>query len=154
MDKSLINDDTSLLQPIAFVKGWLVTGAVLCLLSVLIGAFAAHGLKAVLTDYALGIVQTGAKYQMYHGLSILICSFIFMLGGNTVTLFKKANMAFLIGTILFSGSLYMFAATQIKMLVFLTPLGGLGFIVGWCIFIWAILQSTTIKQASNNKSKH
>jgi uncharacterized membrane protein YgdD (TMEM256/DUF423 family) len=124
------------------IKVWLVIGALLCMFSVIIGAFAAHGLKTLLSEDQLGIVQTGAKYQMYHGLAMLICSIVFIVSGQCLNLYKKVNIALFVGSVLFSGSLYLFALTEIKVFAFLTPVGGLCFIIGWCLFIWALLKST------------
>ena len=133
------DENRSLSLPLG-VKSSLIAGALLCLTSVLIGAFAAHGLKQILTPYQLDIVQTGAKYQMYHGLAMLICALL-MLNLVQNSLLAKANVAFFMGCILFSGSLYVLALTQMKAVAIVTPFGGLLFIVGWCLFLWAILKS-------------
>lgn len=121
------------------VKSGFIIGALLCMFSVIIGAFAAHGLKVVLTPYQLDIVQTGAKYQMYHGLAVLISSLVMLVTQNMNAL-VKANVAFISGSILFSGSLYLLALTPIKQFAYLTPIGGICFIVGWCIFVWVFVK--------------
>lgn len=122
---------------------WLKVGAFICMLSVIIGAFAAHGLKAMLSEYQLGIVDTAAKYQMYHGLAILIASTIFLVLPAASKKIHLVNTAFSVGCILFSGSLYCLAVSGIKIFAYFTPLGGLSFVVGWGLLIWAIHISTT-----------
>lgn len=140
------NRDNTIYAYLTFIKAYIVAGALLCMLSVLIGAFAAHGLKTILTVYQLDIVQTGAKYQMYHGLAILIVSLIILTNIKVnIKLMLIANFAFLSGSILFSGSLYLLALTQITKVALLTPLGGLFFITGWSIFIWTIVKIKSSK---------
>ncbi|MFT5281422.1 MAG: uncharacterized membrane protein YgdD (TMEM256/DUF423 family) [Yoonia sp.] len=139
MKKSVMNIENK--GEVDIAKTWLVIGALLCMFSVIIGAFAAHGLKSLLSEYQLDIVQTGARYQMYHGLAMLICSIMCISSGQCHSLFKKTNIAFLMGSVLFSGSLYLLALTQIKTFAFLTPVGGLFLIIGWCLFILALLKS-------------
>jgi uncharacterized membrane protein YgdD (TMEM256/DUF423 family) len=144
-----VNDTNNMPQFVNFpnraVKIGFMMGALLCMLSVLIGAFAAHGLKAIITPYQLDIVQTGAKYQMYHGFALLISSLVMASIANTQAL-VKANIAFIAGSILFSGSLYMLALTQIKPFAYLTPIGGICFIVGWSILAWVFLNCVPLKK--------
>lgn len=123
----------------------LITGALLALLSVAFGAFAAHGLKGTLDSYSIGIFETAARYQMYHGLGLCLCG---LLIGNHDTqlassnkLFKYAATCFVLGGVLFSGSLYLLALTSIKWLGMVTPLGGVGFIAGWSLVIIGVIKS-------------
>jgi uncharacterized membrane protein YgdD (TMEM256/DUF423 family) len=119
-------------------KAWLISGSFISVLSVIIGAFAAHALKARLSDYQLGIVDTAAQYQMYHGLAILIASTLFLVISTPSKKIHLVNGAFAIGCVLFSGSLYCLAVSGIKIFAYFTPLGGLSFIIGWCLLIWVI----------------
>lgn len=100
-------------------------------LSVAIGAFAAHSLKASLSEYSLSIVETGARYQMYHALALLGVGLSFGLPGINVGRLKVASLSMAIGTIIFSGSLYVLALSGIKWLGMITPVGGVGMLVGW-----------------------
>lgn len=120
-------------RSITVFANWGATAAILALLSVAIGAFAAHGLKATLSAYQLSIVETGAKYQMYHAISILVVSAFACFTQTHVGLVRwiRVNLLFLLGTVLFSGSLYIFALTQIKWFVFVTPIGGMTLIIAW-----------------------
>lgn len=111
-------------------------------LSVLIGAFAAHALKAKISTQALGWIETGVQYQQFHSLAILIIGFIIKQSPLWRGL-DKAAYSFIIGTLLFSGSLYFMALTGNRSLAILTPIGGLAFLLGWGLLIWAAVQTDT-----------
>ena len=107
-------------------------------LSVAGGAFASHALKDRLTDRALAIFETGARYQMYHALALLLVALLLSRAQESQTFFALAGWAFIAGTIVFSGSLYALSLTDIKWLGAITPLGGVAFIVGWiCLAVAA-----------------
>lgn len=125
-------------------KWILVTGASFSLLSVVLGAFAAHGLKAKLSDYALSVFQTGVQYQSLHGIALLFCGiYAFQLQLSSGQL--DQNLAtqwlhwtvylFILGIVFFSGSLYALALTGQKWLGPITPIGGLFFILAWACLI-------------------
>ncbi|MGD8175140.1 DUF423 domain-containing protein [Marinimicrobium sp. ARAG 43.8] len=100
------------------------------LVSVVMGAFAAHGLRGKLTASALSAFETGVQYQMYHALALLgVLALMRSLG--TGVLLQGVAWAFVLGTVLFSGSLYALALGGPRWLGPVTPLGGLCFIVGW-----------------------
>jgi uncharacterized membrane protein YgdD (TMEM256/DUF423 family) len=102
------------------------------------GAFAAHGLKARLSPEMLEVFRTGAQYQMYHALALFALAGI---GPDWPRpAFTVAVWAFIIGTILFSGSLYALALTGIRILGAITPFGGVGFLIGWSAIFIAALQ--------------
>ena len=114
------------------IAGWL--GA----LSVASGAFAAHALKDSLTVKALEIWETATKYQMYHALALILVALLLTRTEIASTSLNIAGWAFIIGIVLFSGSLYAVSLTGIKWLGAITPLGGLALIIGWiCIAIAA-----------------
>jgi uncharacterized membrane protein YgdD (TMEM256/DUF423 family) len=118
-------------------KQLLLTGATLGLLSVIFGAFGAHGLEARLT--ANGHADTfelAVRYQFFHGLAFLFA------GLWTGQLKWKGGYAWLAGTVLFCGSLYILSLTNTTApyVVFSTPLGGLMFIIGWASLILAIIR--------------
>ena len=108
---------------------WLISAAVFGFLSVALGAFGAHGLKDVLSEYGHIVYDKAVRYQMFHTLAL------FALGVLQIQLkeisFKICGWSFIIGIILFSGSLYLLALTDIKWLGALTPFGGVAFTVGW-----------------------
>ncbi|MDC9502005.1 MULTISPECIES: DUF423 domain-containing protein [unclassified Pseudoalteromonas] len=113
------------------IKLFLLTGSFFCMLSVMLGAFAAHGLKSRLTEYSLGVFKTAAEYQMVHGLALIAVA-IFIKWGINLTV---AGGFFIAGTLLFSGSLYLLALSGMKWLGPITPLGGLCFIIGWVVIL-------------------
>lgn len=129
---------------------WLMVGAALCLLSVMIGAFAAHGLKATLSEYQLGIVQTGARYQMYHGIAVLIVTIVCAVLSVSRWATNIVNGAFLLGSVLFSGSLYLLALSAYRGFAIVTPVGGFCFLFGWGVFIWLVLRAS----AQNKEQSH
>ena len=120
-------------------------GAVFGALAVVAGAFASHSLKGYLTDYSLSIWQTGARYQMYHSLALIAIAILMELkAGVSSVWLKTSTIAFTIGIILFSGSLYLLSFTSIGWLGVITPIGGLCLIIGWiclAIFPWKQSQS-------------
>jgi uncharacterized membrane protein YgdD (TMEM256/DUF423 family) len=117
---------------------FLATAAIFGGLSVAGGAFASHALKDKLTDRALAIFETGARYQMYHALALLLVALLFNRAEQSQTFFAVAGWAFIVGTVIFSGSLYTLSLTNIKWLGAITPLGGVAYIVGWgCLAVAA-----------------
>lgn len=100
------------------------------MLAVTFGAFGAHALRDRLDDYSRGVFETAVQYHFYHALALLAVGIIALNQPHTVML-KSAGWLFLIGTVVFSGSLYVLALTGIKWLGAITPFGGLAFIAGW-----------------------
>ncbi|WP_009631684.1 DUF423 domain-containing protein [Synechocystis sp. PCC 7509] len=115
---------------------FITLGAIFSGLSVAAGAFATHALKVTLSDRALEIFETAARYQMYHAIALLIVA-ILLLRTDSPTILVVTGWAFIIGMALFSGSLYALSLTDIKILGAITPLGGAAFIVGWLCLAYA-----------------
>jgi len=112
-------------------------GAVSGLLAVAAGAFGAHLLEARGTDTALRVFETAARYQMYHALALLFAG-RFLIRRPSRTLLASCWM-FLLGTVLFSGSLYGLALSRERWLGAVTPAGGLLFLLGWlCLGLGAL----------------
>lgn len=118
---------------------WIAVGAVNATLSVAAGAFGAHALKARLSPEMLTIFETGARYHMYHALGLVLVGLFASVRPNANV--SPAGWAMLAGIVLFSGSLYALALSGVRVLGAITPLGGLGFLVGWALFAWAALRS-------------
>ncbi|BAQ60431.1 hypothetical protein GM3708_837 [Geminocystis sp. NIES-3708] len=117
---------------------FLAIASILAGLAVIGGAFASHSLKNILTDYALSIWETGIKYQMYHSLGLFLVAILMKSQEISSIWLNTAGFAFIIGIILFSGSLYLLSFTEIKWLGAITPLGGVAFILGWgCLAFFA-----------------
>ena len=114
-------------------------GAISALISVAAGAFGAHGLKGRLSEYSLGIFETAARYQMYHALALVLIGLLALSRPHGAL--PAAGGAMVAGTVLFSGSLYVLALTDMKWLGAVTPLGGLAFMVGWGLLAFAAFKS-------------
>ncbi len=95
-----------------------------------LGAFGAHALKARMTPDLLTTFETGVRYQMYHALAMLAVA-LAMTRVSAVGLLNAAGWLFVVGTLLFSGSLYLLCFTHKRWLGAITPFGGLAFIAGW-----------------------
>jgi uncharacterized membrane protein YgdD (TMEM256/DUF423 family) len=105
-------------------------------LGVIIGAFAAHGLKPLLSLKEINNFETGVKYQFYHAIALIILGLLGAHFPRQERLFKLAGFCFFIGILLFSGSLYLLSTQSIfnitiPLLGPITPLGGLLLIFGW-----------------------
>lgn len=115
-------------------NGWVVIGALLGGLGVAAGAFGAHGLEGRVTagkmePRMLEVFETGAKYQMYHALALVLVG---ALAGHLRNgALGVAGWSFLLGILIFSGSLYALALSGVKVLGAITPIGGVAFLVGW-----------------------
>lgn len=111
---------------------WIPLGAINACLAVACGAFAAHGLKGRLSEYALGVFQTAAHYHLIHALALVAYGlWARSVHGNPSAL---PGAFFLVGILLFSGSLYALALTDVRALGMITPLGGLSFMAAWVLF--------------------
>jgi len=108
---------------------FLASAAASGFLAVALGAFAAHGLKQQISPESLAVWQTGVQYQMYHAFALLAVGLLYQLHASKIL--KMSGLAFILGSFLFSGSLYALALGAPKMLGVITPVGGLAFLVGW-----------------------
>ena len=118
-------------------------GSLFGLLAVVFGAFGAHIFKKTLTEAQMKSFETGVKYQMYHALLLLMLSFNFNL---ETTLEKRMVYCFIIGTFLFSFSIYALALSaskgrKLKFLGPVTPLGGLLLVIGWGILLYLFIRN-------------
>jgi len=114
---------------------WLPIAAINGALAVVFGAFAAHGLKGRLDSHAIELFETGARYHMYHALAMGLSAFA--VRGASRSPAQLAAILFLAGIILFSGSLYLLALTGTRGFAIVTPIGGLCFIAGWAVLVFA-----------------
>ncbi|WP_017658591.1 DUF423 domain-containing protein [Baaleninema simplex] len=119
-------------------RSLLAFGAIFSGLAVALGAFASHGLRGQLSDRALETFTTGVRYQLYHGLALLVVG---LLSQHLASRWLQgAGIAFVVGILMFSGSLYGLSLQGIPLLGILTPLGGAAFLIGWtCLAIAAIV---------------
>ena len=116
---------------------FLVAGSVLAFVAVAAGAFGAHALRARLSPDLLDVFETGARYQMYHALALLAVAWV---GSQSPSgLVTAAGWSFIVGILIFSGSLYILALADLRWMGAITPIGGVAFLVGWgCLALAAM----------------
>jgi uncharacterized membrane protein YgdD (TMEM256/DUF423 family) len=104
-------------------------GAMSAALAVGAGAFGAHALEARLDPDLLAVFETAARYQMYHALALLAVAVAVRQWPGTAA--RVSGWAFIAGTVVFSGSLYVLALANLRWLGAITPIGGVAFLAGW-----------------------
>ena len=116
-------------------KKILISGSLLGIIAIALGAFGAHGLKSIMTVESLQTFETGVRYQMYHALFLLFV-------GGFAPLSKKVKTIILylvvLGVVFFSGSIFLLSTNTLttfdfKVIGFITPIGGLLLIVAWLL---------------------
>jgi uncharacterized membrane protein YgdD (TMEM256/DUF423 family) len=113
-------------------------GAVSAALAVLLGSFAAHALKARLAPEQLATFETAVRYHLVHALGLLAAAWAAQRYGPGPA--TTGGWLLLLGTVLFSGSLYLLSLTGVRWLGLITPFGGVAFIVGWALLAMAALR--------------
>ncbi len=118
-------------------KIFILSGVVTGLLGVALGAFGAHAFKNFLENtHRLDTYETAVKYMFYHGLALILTG---ILQKEYPSIFiSNAGWAFLIGVVIFSGSLFALCASGIKVLGAITPIGGVAMIIGWGLLFWGV----------------
>lgn len=119
-------------------RQWIVLGSLSACLAVAAGAFGAHALKGSFGPEALVTWETAARYQMYHALAMLAVGLAAQ--ALRTTSLRVAGLLFLVGTLVFSGSLYALVLTGERWLGAITPIGGLALMAGWLAFGWAVIR--------------
>ena len=120
------------------MKTWLIVGASLAGVAVLLGAFGAHSLKSKVSPEDLFIFETGVRYHMYHALGLLFIGVIgFQISQDVIQI---PAFLFTAGIIIFSGSLYLLVFTNTRWLGAITPIGGLCFIIGWLLLAFNLFR--------------
>ena len=120
-------------------KAVLSVSALLGCFGVVLGAFGAHYLKQKLSLESLAVFETGVRYQMYHAFALFISAWA--LGQFEQSFFGYSAYAFILGVLLFSGSLYLISVYGLRGLGIVTPIGGLFLIVGWVFLLVGFLKS-------------
>lgn len=113
-------------------KQWTMIGAIAGFFGVALGAFGAHALKEHLSERAQAIYQTAVQYQMIHALALIGLGVWAAQNPSLDT--QIAGWGFTVGILVFSGSLFALAITDLRFLGAITPLGGISFLVGWIGF--------------------
>ena len=124
-------------------KSFIRAGSFFAMAAVILGAFGAHTLEQVIDPEQIATFETGVTYQFYHAFALLFLGL--WLYFRKTQMMEYAGWAFIIGIILFSGSLYMLSVREwlnleMNWLGPITPLGGTFFIVGWAILLYASFQ--------------
>ncbi|MFJ5964217.1 MULTISPECIES: DUF423 domain-containing protein [unclassified Bacillus (in: firmicutes)] len=118
------------------MKLFFILGAMNAMLAVALGAFGAHGLEGKIPEKYIEIWNKGVQYQMFHSIGLFIVAFLAdKLTG--VSLVPTAGWVMFAGILFFSGSLYVLALTQVKILGAITPIGGVAFITSWVMLVIA-----------------
>ncbi len=120
-------------------KPFLIAAALFALAATLLGAFTAHALRATLTVYQLNVFQTGIFYQFIHSLALFGIGLLVI--HMNERLIRISGYLFILGILLFSGSLYLMSVLKIKWLGVITPIGGLSFIIGWFLLTIGIYKT-------------
>jgi uncharacterized membrane protein YgdD (TMEM256/DUF423 family) len=122
-------------------RRWARIGALSAGIAVAAGAFGAHALRERVDTRALEVFETAARYQMYHALALLFVAWLAERAPASGAV-RLAGWAFVVGTVIFSGSLYLLTMTGASWLGAITPLGGVAFLVGWAAVVWGVGQAT------------
>jgi len=118
---------------------WLTIGIIFGFLFVALGAFATHGLKHTLPEANLSWIATGNTYLGYHAMALI--------GLGLWSHWEKwapnffSGLFFVMGSLLFTGSLYALALTEMKIFAMVTPAGGVFFLLGWIFFAFSVLKT-------------
>lgn len=128
-------------------KSILVTGALLGIISIILGAFGAHALKELIPIASQQTFETGVRYQMYHAILLLFVGSTPLIKQNTK---RIVNYLVVVGLLFFSGSIYGLAtntlsAFNFKSIGFITPIGGLLLIVAWGFILVEFLKISSKK---------
>ncbi|MEM6517187.1 MAG: DUF423 domain-containing protein [Bacteroidota bacterium] len=120
----------------------MLIGIFLGALSIILGAFAAHGLENKISLDAQGTFETGAKYQMYHALLLILIGQLDKISEKSK---KQLSILILMGVLFFSGSIYLLATNELtafdfKVIGFVTPIGGLILIFSWMLLGYKIVK--------------
>ncbi len=120
-------------------KAFLVAGILLALLAVACGAFGSHFLRHRLSADSLNIYEIAVRYQMYHALALMAVAWA--CGVFSDTLVFLSGWILLAGIVIFSGSLYFYLFTSMRLFGMITPIGGTVLLLGWLSFLIGVIKS-------------
>lgn len=122
-------------------RSFLVVAGLFGLLGVALGAFGAHALQRRVTPERRGTFETGVRYLIYHAFA-LVAVVAIRTWGTDSTASAVAGITFILGTLLFSGSLFVLVLTDQPRWGAVTPVGGAVLLIGWAAFTYAVLTGT------------
>lgn len=120
------------------MKALFVVGVINGFLAVALGAFGAHGLEGKISEQALNTWEKAVKYQMFHTAMIFATGILLLKMKSTALLWS--GWLFVLGIVLFSGSLYFYSTTGVRGLAMITPFGGITFLIGWILLGYVIVK--------------
>lgn len=123
----------------------MIIGVIFCGIAVALGAFGAHGLRQIVTQDMLVVWETAVRYQFWHGTALITYS----IWNNSLGGIFTFGRWFILGTLIFSGSLYLLVLTSMKWLGAVTPLGGVTLLIGWTL--WAVRLWQSRKESETSK---
>ncbi len=122
------------------MKNWIILGASLAGLAVVLGAFGAHGLKSKVSPADLAIFETGVRYHMFHALGLILLGNLgFHYNADVIQL---PAVLLSVGILIFSGSLYILVLTGLRWMGAITPIGGVAFIAGWLLLVIRVAKAS------------
>ena len=115
---------------------FLIIASLLGATGVALGAYASHGLSSWASIEQIGYFQLAVTYQLFHAIALLaVCILSFFISSYFLI---ASKIAFVLGVVLFSGSLYLYVLTGTKILGAITPIGGLLLIIAWCLVAFSL----------------
>lgn len=120
------------------MKVLFIIGAINGFLAVALGAFGAHGLEGKISENALKTWEKAVNYQMFHTVSILLTGILLLKTQSSTLLW--AGWMFVVGILLFSGSLYLYSTSGVRTLAMITPFGGVAFLIGWILLGYGLIK--------------
>lgn len=121
-------------------RTFFILGATFALIGVAAGAFGAHGLEGRVVAERLATFETGVRYQMYHAFALMLIALAATRWPGS--LLQLAGWLFVVGIVIFSGTLYGLTFGAPRWLGAITPIGGLSFLAGWALTITAVVRSS------------
>lgn len=119
---------------------WSAIGAIFLAVAVALGAFGAHGLRAKLDAYSMSVYEKAVLYHFLHAIGLLVTPMFARVGMLSDAGASRVCWLLAAGILIFSGSLYVLAASGIRTLGAITPFGGVAFIAGWAVLAWELLR--------------
>ena len=121
-------------------RSFFVLGTISAFIGVAAGAFGAHGLARLVSADRLSVFEVGVRYQMYHAFALIAVAWAQARWPSPLAI--AGGWLFVIGTVLFSGSLYLLSVSGARWLGAITPIGGLAFLAGWACLAWGVLKAS------------